>query len=266
MSKYLIVGGDSFTTDHLMWHNENNKPFYKTVNNVLQHKTWGYYVGEHLGLETINTGKAGSGNVGIYTRIQDAVLDVGAENVGYVIAGWSKSERLDIETEMFSRHTTENVYTRAWTNRIIDPTADYYWFIRRSLRSFWQLQFLCESHNIPYFQFQMISLFKDYLKLFDMKEHDNNPFRREPLRVDILNTLTECEYYERIRNFYGWPIYDEGNGFTMEDHVLKREDGWNNPDLCLHVDPGLINTKNAYDPHPNAKGHQVIGDKIIENL
>jgi hypothetical protein len=262
VSKYLIVGGDSFTSDFLRWTNGLGVPSHPVDNmGYLTHKTWPKYVADHLGLELINTAKAGSGNMGIYTRIQDAVLDVGPDNVGYVIAAWSKCERLDLETDRYSRRSGENKYTRSWTNRIVDPTADVYWYIHRSLRSFWQLQFLCEQYNIPYHQFQMISLFKDYLNMFDKNEHDGNAFRTEPLRADVIATIKEFDYFDRIQNFRGWPIFDELGGFTMEERVIRNKNSSTDPTLVLNA-----GDTNKRDVHPNSVGHKIIAETVIEDL
>ena len=50
---------------------------------------WPEYVGKHLGMEVINLARGGAGNEFIYSSIQDVIMQIPKEEIGFVIAGWS---------------------------------------------------------------------------------------------------------------------------------------------------------------------------------
>ena len=42
--------------------------------------------------------------------------------------------------------------------------GDVFSWVRRSLRTYLSFQYMCEYHNLPYLQTQMVNLYEDYIK------------------------------------------------------------------------------------------------------
>tara|TARA_B110000858_G_C17362286_1_gene275787 strand:+ start:25 stop:492 length:468 start_codon:yes stop_codon:yes gene_type:complete len=151
-------------------------------------------------------------------------------------------------------------------------------------------QNLMEQHRIPYKHFQMISLFTSQVFEIDFKEERRN----------YTKTINECKdviknspQYKHIKNFIGWPIIDEEDGYVVSDLQLHK--GWGISDKLVNDKPGSTfnpETTNIplqdmeddklgkaqegtinYDyvisknnPHPNKKGHEWLAKYIKDKL
>lgn len=239
MRKILLVGGDSFSDQHCYSYNGTDVV------------TWPILLAEKLDMDLVCLAQSGAGNEQIYSSIQDYICDNNSKNIGMVIAAWSKAERMDYELEQ--KHTR-----RTWFNTRESPKGGLYYFIRKSIRNFYNLQMLCENHNIPYKQFQMISLFKDYI-------FENYKQTYNTTRFECINYITDSPqfFYINQDNFIGWPIYDEGEGFVVGDLTVHKQ--WRDKHKqfkdVLHdyvIGPN--------DGHPNKIGHRLIMEFIHENL
>ena len=51
-----------------------------------------------------------------------------------------------------------------WTAERVNPNGDIFGWIRKSLRTYKNLEYMCERYNIPYIQTQMIPLYIDWLR------------------------------------------------------------------------------------------------------
>lgn len=249
MKKFLLVGGDSFS--------DQGCGSYKETDIV----TWPVLLAKKLDMELVCVAQSGSGNEQIYSSILDWICENGSDNVGLVLAAWSKCERMDWEKE------TE--IPRPWCNTRVCPKGNLYSWLRKSIRNFYNLQSLCEKENIPYKQFQMISLYMDHVH--EYYEHNKNK------RNEVIKWMTESPQFDMIdnSNFIGWPIFDEGDGYVVGDVTVHK--GWKPIHRLTNKVPessyygAAARTKLDYvissqDPHPNKKGHEMIMEFIHENI
>jgi hypothetical protein len=238
MRKTLLVGGDSFS--------DQRCNSYDATDIV----TWPILLAEKLDMDLVCLAQSGAGNEQIYSSIQDYVCKNNPENIGMVIAAWSKSERMDYELVMHQQS-----WHRSWHNTRVSPRGELYHFIRKSIRNFYNLQMLCETHDLPYKQFQMISLFMDYVS-----EYHSHTY--EETRLDCIKHINESSQFFHIdkSNFIGWPIYNEAGGFVVGDHTVHQQ--WRE----FHKNVPQDYVIGPHDGHPNKIGHRLIMEFIHENL
>lgn len=144
--KYLIVSGDSFTDKNM------RSAAYPDMDTSWP--KWPELLGKKLNMEVINLAYSGSGNEYIFSTLQDCVMDIPKERIGLVVAAWSQAQRRDFQTGYKNG-------TRSWGQERVDSCGDLMYFTRRSLRYFLAFQHMCERYDLPYFQTQMIDLYKD---------------------------------------------------------------------------------------------------------
>ena len=147
-TKYLIVSGDSFT------HKDMRSGCYPDMDTSWP--KWPELLGKKLNMEVINLAYSGAGNEYIFSTLQDCIVDIPKEQIGLVIAAWSQAQRGDFQTG----YTNDN---RSWGQQRVDEHGDLIYFVRRSLRYFLAFQHMCERYDLPYFQTQMIDLYKELL-------------------------------------------------------------------------------------------------------
>ena len=242
--KYLITSGCSFGDFKFKseFHPEMDCSWPK----------WPEILAGKLRMTSVNVCLCGSGNEGIYSRVLDQIVSLPPEEIGLVIVAWSQSQRRDFEYELMNKSDE----ARRWTNERVDSKGDLYYYVRKSLRYMYSLQQVCENLNIPYKQFQMIPLFTHYLyqaeNYYINIDHAVGHLRRAmPKRIDAVGYMMESPYWDLIdeKNFIGWPLINEMNGFNIEDKFIMNNHKISNE-----------------DPHPNEKGHQVIAEAIYEHL
>jgi len=266
MRKTLLVGGDSFS--------DQRCSSYRKTDII----TWPILLAERLGMDLECVAQSGAGNEQIYSSILDWICENGTDNIGMVVAGWSKSERLDYELTHHSKRqgpafvsNTKCTFGSAyWHNTRVAPRGEIHGWIKKSMRNFYNLQLLCEFHNIPYKQFQMISLFTEYVIEYHKEDFKNK-------RIDCINSLTQSDQFDLINkdNFIGWPIYNESGGFVVGDVTVHQ--GWKHYNKLTNDSPESSYYNSAkdmskdyvvgsHDPHPNKAGHELIMKFIHENL
>ncbi len=252
MRKKLLVGGDSFSDQQCL--------SYQGTDIV----TWPVLLAKRLDMDLVCLAQSGAGNEQIYSSIQDYVCKNNPENIGMVMAAWSKAERLDYELN--SPHSYKGP-GRSWHNTRVSPRGELYHFIRKSIRNFYNLQMLCEAHDLPYKQFQMISLFKDYIAEY-------HAHAAEETRAACIKYINQSSQFFHIDkgNFIGWPIYDEAGGFVVGDVTVHQK--WRKFQKLAHNNPARPLFKNVpedyiispEDGHPNKAGHELIMEFIYEDL
>ena len=258
MKKILLVGGDSFS---------DQSSFSYIGTDVV---TWPILLAEKLDMNLVCVAEAGSGNEQIYSSIQDWVCNHNPEDIGMVMAAWSRSERLDYEIESFERPFLPSGNRRTWMNSRVSPKGELYHFLRKSIRNFYNLQMLCESNNIPYKQFQMLSLFVDYVDEYHRQD-------RKEVRLKCIDYINNSPQFFHIdkSNFIGWPIYSEAGGFVVGDRTVHKD--WkaihrlanDAPDSPFYRSANEVNHDyviGPHDCHPNKMGHKLIAEFIHENL
>lgn len=250
MRKILLVGGDSFS--------DQTCKSYKETNII----TWPILLAKKLNMDLVCVAQAGAGNEQIYSSILDWICENGSDNIGMVVAAWSKCERMDWENI--------NGNNFSWNNSRIFPKGNIHSWLKKTIRNFYSLQILCEKHNIPYKQCQMISLFTDHIG-----EYFSSNFKMK--RLEMIECMINSPQFDLIKksNFIGWPIYDEHDGFVISDVTVHK--GWksdyklsnkNKQSEYYHKakDANLEYVVNYDDPHPNKKGHEMIMEFIYENI
>jgi len=258
MKKILLVGGDSFS--------DQSCSSYKGKDIL----TWPVLLAEKLNMNLVCVASAGGGNEQIYSSIQDWVCThidhPHPKDIGMVIAAWSKAERMDFEIKNhfapFDRLQSGD--RRTWENTRVSPRGGIFHFMRKSVRNFHNLQMLCESNNIPYKQFQALSLFRDYINEY----HRPNAVG---VRLKCIDYISESAQFRHINkdNFIGWPLYDEAGGFTVGDLRSKkyREAIYNLANISpYHGAKDVDCVIGPNDTHPNKIGHELIAEFIYENL
>lgn len=260
--KTLLVGGDSWSDQRCSSYRETD---------II---TWPILLAEKLGMNLVCVAQSGAGNEQIYSSIFDWICENGTDDIGMVAVGWSKAERLDYELTYhrkrsvpieFVNNTKCTFAGSFWYNTRIAPRGEIHGWIKKSVRNFYNLQLLCEFHNIPYKQFQMLSLFTAYVS-----EYYHETFKEK--RIDCINTLNGTAQFDLINkdNFIGWPIYDESGGFVIGDETAHSTYQHRNKLVNNYYRKGEdISMKyviSSIDGHPNKAGHELVMEFIYENL
>ena len=84
--------------------------------------------------------------------------------IGMVVAAWSQSFRKDYQHNHSKGHEYVLYDYGQWMAERVNPHGDIFSWIRKSLRTYKNLEYMCERYNIPYVQTQMIPLYIDWLR------------------------------------------------------------------------------------------------------
>ena len=136
MAKILLVSGCSYTTNNYISHIHPKMD--------CSWPKWPELLANKLNMKCINLGASGSGPEYIYSSILDKLITLNIEDVGLVIAGWSRASRGDWAN-----------YDR-WNNDKWDEKGDNKYFVYRMLRYQYSFQQICKSFNVPYKQAQIL--------------------------------------------------------------------------------------------------------------
>ena len=158
MRKKLIVSGCSFTTNNFR---SSAYPL-QTFN----FKKWPELLAEKLDMDLVNLAFSGAGNRFVLSTLTDAIIRTPKEEIGLVIAAWSQSNRDDYQIftdtdRMF--YNEKFIKGFRWMNERKNRLGDVFSWTRETILGYIQFQNLCERYNLPYKQFQMISLFEGWL-------------------------------------------------------------------------------------------------------
>ena len=274
MRKKLLISGCSFTDINYV--KKINATGGKQCDDF---PTWGEILAKQLDMDLVPLGLNGAGQKYIYSSIQDYVLENDPKEIGLCVAAWSKSQRVNWQNESLRwADSKDNIYgdVRGW--------------IMESLRYMYAFQNLMEQHRIPYRHFQMISLFVDYIYEVQFKMYGGN---YEKIRQDCIEVIEKSPQYKHMRNFIGWPIFNEEGGFVVGDLQIHKD--WGVEDrLANNIPTSTFNPANRdydqkvwftdiygkpvglapkgtinYDyvieksnPHPNEKGHEWLANYI----
>jgi hypothetical protein len=246
--KYLIVSGDSNTTDDF---DSISHPDWE-----FNYKKWPTLLGEKLGMKVINLASAGQGNEFIYTTIRDEIVKIEDKNqIGLVIAAWTQAPRKDFKTERL------NYFGKPWSSLRYDTHGNLPWWVERSLGYYLDFQILCERYNLPYVQFQMIELYEHYLDGLLPSQTDIHygakpgvrskyPGNKRKDKELILKSIMEYKKKLDTSKFMGWPPVKKLGGWTFKDQ------------LDLWYDKNSPRRVSTLDDHPNELGHIAICNKL----
>jgi hypothetical protein len=128
---------------------------------------------------------------------------------------------------------------------------------------------MCERHNLPYLQTQMIPLYLDYLRGLPPTEHElvfegktfNDalvyPGDKEKDLEDFIQMFLEHEEILNTSKFLGWPTIESLGGWSLNREVM----GYSDEEIA---EIGLVISEQ--DNHPNKKGHEKIAEYIYDWL
>jgi len=241
--KYLIVSGDSNTTDDFVSISHPDWDF--------SYKKWPELLAEKLGMKVINMARCGQGNEFIYTTLRNEIVKIEDKSqIGLVIAAWSQATRKDFKIRNL----------QSWTSLRTDTHGILPWWVERSLGFYLDFQILCERYNIPYVQFQMIELFEHYFEGYlsqaeihygaDPNEQRKYPGNKTKDKELILKSIMEYKKKLDTSKFMGWPPVQELGGWRFKDQL----DLWDEKDSPMRV--------STIDDHPNELGHIAICNKL----
>ena len=259
MKKKLIVSGCSFTNKDFI---SCSYPSYDC-----SFPKWPELLGEKLNMEVINLGNSGAGNRYILQTLVEEIEKTSKDEIGLVIAAWSQSNRDDFE------------YKKQWKNTRKSRTGDIDYWVKETCLFYLMFQNTCKRYNLPYLQFQMISLFDGWLSglsknedeiLKNLRNPDPNFEPRYKFEGDkkeyhkrLSKLMLEYEKFTDTNNFLGYPGVRTHGGYTIEHESImrdvKREDGKH--DYYEIMEDRVIG---SLDKHPNEKGHEEI-TKVIYN-
>jgi hypothetical protein len=265
MKKFLIISGDSFTDKN---YRSSSHPEMDT-----SWPKWPEILAKKLDMNLINLGRSGSGNEYIYSSLQDTIERFEDKSkIGLVIAGWSQCFRTDFEKGLEWANTDISRADRGiqgWNDLRINPHGDILGWVKRSLRIYKSFEYMCENHNIPYLQTQMIPMYIDWLRGLVMSGEEARakgftpmetwdtrmeyPGDSEADEMKILKTILEYDSIINHDNFIGWPISRKLNGYclSVETCGLAPES------------PYVIS---EYDGHPNKMGQERIAEHVYDWL
>ena len=293
MRKKLLVSGCSFTDIN----------YVQKINSTggkqcPEFPTWSEILAKKLDMDLVPLGVNGAGQKYIYSSIQDYVLKNDPKEIGLCIAAWSKAQRANWQK-----------FRLDWADSKDNIYGDIRGWIMESLRYMYAFQNLMEQHKIPYRHFQMISLFVDYIyeqvnnislwgnereaKILTDEELKDIYSNYEADRKDCINIIKNSPQYRHMKNFIGWPIFNEEGGFVVCDLEIHKDWGVEdrlanniptstfnpinrNCDEKLHfidtngkpvglAPKGTINYDYVIEksnPHPNGKGHEWLANYI----
>ena len=278
MRKKLLVSGCSFSDIN----------YVKKINatggkQCPDFPTWSEILAKELDMDLVPLAVNGAGQKYIYSSIQDYVLENDPKEIGLCVAAWSKSQRANWQKQRLDwADSKDNIY------------GDIRGWIMESLRYMYAFQNLMEQHRIPYKHFQMISLFVDYIYEVEFKMHGGN---YEKIRQECVDVIKNSPQYKHMKNFIGWPIFNEEGGFVVGDLEIHKDWGVENR-LANNIPTSTFNPVNRdydekvyftdvhgkpvglvpketinYDyvieesnPHPNQKGHEWLANYIKDKI
>ena len=265
MRKKLIVSGCSFTTKD---YRSSAYPQRDT-----SYPKWPELLAEKLDMDCINLAFSGAGNEFIFQTLCEAIIRTPRDEIGMVVAAWSQANRYDWQLyKDMDRMMYNETYLKGftWYNHRLDKKGDVFSWVRSDVLKMITLQKLCEGLNIPYKQFQMISLFSGYisglvkteLEVRSINENKTGDNIRHTYPGDKKKDYNKCceillnyDQYINAKNYIGWPLAKRFGGFHMGEK-LENENGTHN----------LEYTVGKYDPHPNKLGHEKIAKEVYESF
>ena len=239
MRKILLVSGCSYTNKDFVsdYHSDMDTSWPK----------WPEILAKKLDMEVINLAYSGAGNEYIYSSLLDKIMTT--DNIGLVIAAWTKCERKDWKIKGKWYNNAE----RVWEQNPFSNDINAY--IDKSLRLYYSLQEVCKSKKIPYKAVQMLHMFRGWG--WDKKKQTQHPSADEiEKRPGFLKKIVNSIYCDKIDDsFLGWPGDKDLGGFSIKSDILGA-----------YGKESLKYAVSTKDNHPNEKGHQKIAEFLYDRL
>ena len=166
-----------------------------------------------------------------------------------------------------------------WSNDRVNPQGDVLGWVRKSLRTYMDFQTLCEYHNIPYMQTQMIPMYIDFLRGLMPTEQEvemgigygqNSHYLYDgDLDEDEQHILKIILEYDGLINhdkFIGWPISRKLGGSPMN---FKALGGMFEEDFQQAAESDSRRNSPNYisveDGHPSKAGQEELAKSFLEH-
>jgi len=235
---------------------------------------WPVLLSRILNQNVVNLSVKGYGNLAICKHTQDYVIKY-HENIDFCIVGLTRWER--VEDSLLNRITKKfagsyikeknlnGTYYHS-DEKYKNPEREYFleefkysnksMLVYSTLRSIYELQKVCEEYNIKCI---FISL---------LNPLPSNPVEGFNLTTiqKILHTIIKNPYFDLINTQYciGWPFISLLGGFNIFDKYFRDNTSYLIGTTIKIFDDGKIEKK--WDSHPNQRGHNLICEKIINEL
>lgn len=245
---------------------------------------WPEIMGKELGLEAINTGHMGRGNVYISQSIIDNIIKYGNE-VEMVAVLWTEVARYDSYNETAINLQHLQVHDPRWSQIDLGLHASYNspfdWNIddftfndvyntwnNNTLRAMYTVAEMCTHRNIKcIFDQGVVFFWHAEFELLKSLMH-KDMFISE---LDYMTMLENNELYQRLMKDYGHLFVNPKVILNFEHTVgyliHNRNDlkvHW--PDHLTTIPVKDFNSAQQIDPHPNGEGQKVISERYLQAL
>ena len=254
---------------------ENNK----TMPAIPSYDCWPVLLNKVLNKNIVNLSVKGYGNLAICKQTQDYVIQ-NYKDIDFCIVGLTRWDR--VEDSLLNRMGKKGagssyVYSKGlvkssnlngtyYYSDYKNPEREYFleefnykkksMLVYSTLRSIYELQKTCEEYNIKCI---FISL---------LNPLPSNPAEGFNLITihKILNTIIRNPYFNLINTQYciGWPFISLLGGFNIFDKYFRNKPSYLIGETYQIDDKYKV--KKMWDSHPNQKGHNLICEKIINEL
>lgn len=246
----IIISGDSFTCNDCDFYPEQEfiDMGYKIEElkyPLPRYTSWPQLLEKELNTSVINTSRGGMGNYFICKTASDAIVKNHKDIKFCIVAlsGWHRME------------TTRLRYSDSIKN--IKSDEDLHIIFNNTFRSLYELQLVCKEFNIP-------------LVFFNMLNPLPFPIYEKKVIQNVLNILIKDNYYFKLidtKYAIGWPFIIFLGGYDFwSKYLSKNKTKFSIGNMQKLVQQGKKELKYYYDNHPNQYGHNVIYEKVIEQL
>jgi len=210
------------------------------------HEHWPKMLEDKLKTKVVNLSISGSGNYSICKRATDYIIKNHKKIKVCII---SLSEWWRVEYSITMKRCEESI-----EQPVHNKKEFYRKSVKNTLRSIYEFQMICDRFKIPYMIFQMLPIYREKAE------------RRAPY-------ILEDDYFNLIDKKYcvGWPFTNYLGGYDF----YKKHFSKNKLELCVGNMMAIRSDRKLQEPylhkilfdwHPNQKGHELICEKVIEQL
>lgn len=272
--KEILVSGDSFSSKSEIYFRgkykealeeiglDVNNPFDFQGNDIRQYlpkyDCWVDLLNNEIKTPIKNLSRTGDCNFQICKKASDYIIK-NYKNISFCIIALSEWTRL------------ENGREAPQENLQISDSGELKLVIMKTLRYIHELQLLTKKFDIPCVIFNMLTPITKYKKSLA------NSTSRHAITNIISREIVRNPYFSHIDTKYviGWPFISNLSGFNFWEEYFH----YNQEKLCIgntvnpndmikriHSEKLMQNAKLHWDWHPNQEGHNLIYEKVIEQL
>lgn len=272
--KEILVSGDSFSSKSEIYfrgkYKESLEEIGLDVNNpydydnkdirryLPEYDCWVDVLSSELNQPITNLSKSGDCNYQICKKASDYIVK-NYKDINFCIIGLSEWTRM------------ENGRGESQENLQISTPRELQIIVYKTFRFIYELQLVAKEFDIPCVIFNMLTPISKYTKTL------GNSTSRHAINNIIANEIMHNPYFQHIDTKYiiGYPFISNLNGFNFwEKYFHNNQEEYcigytvNPNDLIhkIHSKKLMSNLKLHWDWHPNQEGHNLICEKVIEQL